>query len=398
MATKTETCTQPAAAEGLPRLDVAGNRLNLISGGQERLAALLDLIDSADRRLCLFYYIFSNDEAGRQVLDALIEARNRDVAVTLIVDAFGTALTPDSFFEPLVEAGARFGRFGAKRTTRYLIRNHQKMAIADNKRALIGGFNCEQGYFIFPDNCDGWCDLGLDVRGPLAADLQRWYDRMAAWTLGTRQTFRQLRALVRRWQPGEDKAIWLMGGPTRRLNGWAARIKSDLEQARRLDMVAAYFSPGKGMMRRLKRVASSGAARIVLAAKSDNSATISASRHLYARLLKAGAGLFEYQPCKLHMKLYVMDDIVFIGSANFDRRSLFLNLEVMLRVEDAAFADQCRALIDAMARDSHAIDQAAYGAMRGPLSSLRWWFAYQVVSVLDYTVTRRLNFRRENRN
>src|SRR3546814_1520412 len=34
-------------------------------------------------------------------------------------------------------------------------------------------------------------------------------------------------------------------------------------------------------------------------------------------------------PCKLHMKLIVVDDAVYVGSANFDMRSLFLNLEIM---------------------------------------------------------------------
>jgi cardiolipin synthase len=377
---------------------VAGNRLTLVPGGRERLEALLALIESARERLCLFYYIFADDGAGHSVLDALIEARNRGVSVTLIVDAFGSATTAPGVFEPLIDAGGRFGVFGARRGTRYLIRNHQKMAIADGKRAFIGGFNCEQGYFIYPDDADGWCDLGLLVKGPIAADLQRWYDRMAAWTLGTRQTFRQLRALVRRWQPEESAAMWLMGGPTRHLNGWAKRIKGDLERARALHLAAAYFSPGAGIMRRIKRVARRGEVQTVLAARSDNSATIWAARHLYARMLRAGVRIFEYAPCKLHMKLYVVDDVVFIGSANFDKRSLFLNLEVMLRVADAGFAAQCRKLIDEMAADSHAIDQSAYRAMRGPIASIRWWLAYQLVGVLDYTVTRRLNFRRESRH
>lgn len=377
--------------------EVDGNLLTLLPDGRERLQAMLDMIEGARKRVLLFYYIFTNDSSSRQVRDALIDAHNRDVSVTLIVDAFGSALTPAAFFDPLIEAGVRFGFFGAKRSTRYLIRNHQKMAIADGKRALIGGFNCDHSYFIYPDDLDGWSDLGLLVHGPLAADLQRWYDKMAAWTLGTRQTFRQLRSLVRRWKPDEAQAMWLMGGPTRHLNEWARRLKADLERADRVDIVAAYFWPGLGMVGRLKRIARRGVARLVLAGKSHNSMTISAARHLYARMLRADVDILEFQPCKLHMKLYVVDDVVYVGSANFDKRSLFLNLEVMLRVHDAGFAEKCRALIDGMADESRVIDKAAHESMSGPIASMRWWFAYQIVSVLDYTVTRRLNFRRETR-
>ena len=48
--------------------------------------------------------------------------------------------------------------------------------------------------------------------------------------------------------------------------------------------------------------------------------------------------IYEYQPTKLHSKLLVMDDVVHIGSSNFDIRSLYLNMEMMLRVDDPEFA------------------------------------------------------------
>ncbi|MBO9577131.1 MAG: cardiolipin synthase B, partial [Sphingobium sp.] len=69
---------------------------------------------------------------------------------------------------------------------------------------------------------------------------------------------------------------------------------------------------------------------------------------------------------------------------------LFLNVELMLRVEDATFAQAIRGDIDAMAERSRAIDEAAYDRMANLFSRVRWWFDYLLVGVLDYTVTRRL--------
>jgi len=390
----------PNPIEALPPAGHAidGNRLRLLPAGGQRLEALIDLIDGARHRLDLYYYIFARDDCGERVLDALVEARNRGVAVTLIVDAFGSANTPPAFFEPLIEAGARFAWFGARRSTRYLIRNHQKMAIADGAVALIGGFNCERLYFGRDDDVAAWCDLGLLVRGPLAQALQAWYEKLAAWTLDSDQRFRGLRRIVREWRPGEARAVWLMGGPTRHLNGWARRVKRDLEQGRRLDLVAAYFSPGGAMLRRLGRIGRRGRARLVTAMHSDNGATVGAARHLYRRLLRRGVGIYEYRPQKLHMKLIVIDDITYVGSANFDMRSLFLNLELMLRVVDAGFAAECRALIERMAAESRHVDTRTYALMSNPLRRLIWWFDYLLVGVLDYTVTRGLNFRRKRLN
>jgi cardiolipin synthase len=384
-----------AAAPKAKTLSVDGNRLTLLPNGPDRLAALHDLIAHARHRIDFYFYMFTHDACAVEIREALIEACNRGVAVTLLVDAFGSSFTPDSFFGPLREAGARFGRFGKRRSTRYLIRNHQKMAIADGRRAMVGGFNIGADYFAPEDDPAGWRDMALEVDGPLVGELQGWFDGIAEWTLGEKQSFMALRRMVRHWRPGVSSTMWLMGGPTRHLNSWAKRVKHDLQAGKRLDLAAAYFSPGWAMVRRLGRLARVGSTRVVTASISDNTATIGAARHLYARLLKAGVSVFEYRPQKLHAKLIAIDDIAYVGSANFDMRSLFLNIEIMLRVDDPAFAEMIRADIDAMAQASRPIDEASYEAMAGPFSRLRWWFDYLLVGVLDFTVTRRLNMWRE---
>ena len=81
-----------------------------------------------------------------------------------------------------------------------------------------------------------------------------------------------------------------------------------------------------------------GRARLITAAKSDNNATIAAARFTYRRLLSRGVEIYEYRATKLHTKLVVLDDVVHIGSSNLDIRSLYLNMELMLRVDDATFA------------------------------------------------------------
>ncbi len=376
---------------------IDGNQLVLIEEGPERLVTLLRVIDEACERLCLYYYTFAPDGSGERVCGALIAARKRGVAVTLMIDAFGSGATGDAFFKPLIEAGARFGRFGTRRSTRYLIRNHQKMAIADGTRAVIGGFNVEDDYFAHSRDGGGWCDLALLVEGTAVEHLQHWYDGLAQWVLDSGQGFRALRRLVGQWRHQSGPLQWLMGGPTPRLNGWVRRVKADLQHGKRLDMIAAYFSPGRGMLRRITRIARRGDARIIVPLRSDNMMTIGAARHLYHRMIRRGVSLYEYECCKLHMKLIVVDDIVYVGSANFDKRSLFLNVEMMLRIEDAGFADDVRALVVRREKESRLIDLEAYRAMAGPVAQLRWLISYLLVGVMDYTVTRRLNFDSEPR-
>jgi len=374
-----------------------GNRLTVIEEGAALRDALVRLIDGARTSLKLYYYIFADDGSGRLICERLVAARARGVAVTLMIDGFGSSDTPDSLFAPLIAAGGHFGRFGTRRSTRYLIRNHQKIALADDKRLMIGGFNVEDGYFGIPaDDC--WRDLGLLLEGPQAEAMARWYGQLWRWVTSKGQRFRTLRAMVRHWHPSlhhdpADPFRWLIGGPTRRLSPWAQVVKHDMDRAQRLDMVEAYFSPGRGMMKRIARAARRKGARLILPALSDNGATIAAARLLYGPLLRRGVEIYEYQPCKLHMKLIVIDDAVYIGSANFDMRSLFLNLELMLRVEDAGFAEAMRGFITQRTGESRQISLETYRASRTGLTLIKQWISYLLVGVLDYTVTRRLNFR-----
>jgi cardiolipin synthase len=132
---------------------------------------------------------------------------------------------------------------------------------------------------------------------------------------------------------------------------------------------------------------------VITASKSDNIATIDAARSTYSRLLRRGVRLFEYEPTKLHSKLLVMDDIVHIGSSNFDLRSLYLNMEMMLRVRDLKFAQSMRAYFDRELKDCVEITPTLHKARASWVQRLRWKIGWFLVTSLDYTVTRRLALR-----
>jgi cardiolipin synthase len=141
-------------------LTVDGNRLTLLTEGPARLEALLALIDEAEHSLRVLYYIFMGDESGERVRDALMRAVDRGVTVSLLIDGFGSSKTPDTYFKELNDKGARFCRFNPSYGRRYLLRNHQKLALADDRIALIGGFNVENDYFGTAED-GAWRDIGL---------------------------------------------------------------------------------------------------------------------------------------------------------------------------------------------------------------------------------------------
>lgn len=370
-------------------IEAQGQSLTFYPGGSDRLQALLDMIGNAQASLDLCYYMFVDDNDGRRVRDALTDAVRRGVQVRLIIDSYGSDV-PDNFFDALTKEGGQFWSFSAKWSRRYLIRNHQKMAIGDGETALIGGFNVEREYFA-PPHQNGWHDLGLAVEGSAVGELLRWFEELVDWVGRPRAQFRVMRNKVKNWDSGSGPVRLLIGGPTNGLSSWARCVGRDLDQGRRLDMVMAYFSPSKKLLKRIGRIAEKGETRLVMAGKSDNGATIGATRSLYDYLLRKRANIWEFRACKLHMKLLVLDDAIYVGSANFDMRSLYINLELMLRIEDAALAERMRTFVSDQLVASKQITLEGHRQKATVWNRFRWNVSWLLVGVLDYTISRRLN-------
>jgi cardiolipin synthase len=374
---------------------VDGNRLILLTDGPDRLEAITNLIGTAKTSVRLMYYIFAGDWSGRKVRDALLAAVQRGVSVSLLIDDFGSSGNPDNFFASLRAAGATVCRFHPSWGRRYLLRNHQKLLLVDGESAdgsvLIGGFNIEDDYFKAADD-GGWRDVGLIVAGPAAGRLLPYYDALMAWSLKKGARIRELRALIQRYSETSGALQWQFGGPMRRVSPWALSTTRDLNQGCDVEVIAAYFAPPWSMLKRIARVGTEGRARVITAAKSDNTATILAARFTYNQLMKRGVEIYEYQRTKLHTKLLVFDDEVHIGSSNFDIRSLYLNLEMMLRVDDSEFTSLMRLYFEGELDDSLQITREAWDKRRTFLNRLRWGLSFFLVTAVDYTVTRRLNF------
>jgi cardiolipin synthase A/B len=374
-----------------PRVTIDGNELQALPVGAERMAAILDLINSARQSIRLIFYIFASDEAGRRIRDALVEAARRGVIVRLLLDAYGTSATGEKFFQPIRDEGGDFCLFEPSYGRRYLIRNHQKIVIADEIRAIIGGANIEDPY-LNDDNPQCWRDLMLRIEGPAVVPACRYFDSVYLWTTTKGAKLRTLRHIVLRHSQSSGPLQWKFSGPLSRKNRMQANLAREMAGARQVEIIAAYFSPPWSFLRRLGRVARSGRARIITAGKSDNNATIAAARHTYSRLLRRGVEMYEYRAAKLHTKLGIVDDVVHISSANIDFRSLYINMEVVLRIEDAGFAAAMRRYFDEELKRSERITPELHRQRANLWRRFKWTISYWLVTSMDYTVTRRLNF------
>jgi cardiolipin synthase len=161
-------------------------------------------------------------------------------------------------------------------------------------------------------------------------------------------------------------------------------LLADLRRARRVQITSAYFLPSRRLRGALRRVTRrGGSVELILAGKSDVLMSQLAGRHLYQRLLRFGVKIYEYQPQILHSKLFIMDEAVYLGSANLDRRSLYINYELLCRFKQNELAAQARELFENDLKHSRPIQLAEWRQARTFWKKLAESWAYFILTRVD---------------
>jgi cardiolipin synthase len=374
----------------LPACVLGEHRAGWLPDGDHAFGAMNALIDGARESVCLESYLVRAGEPASSLLAALLRARARGVRVRVLYDAFGSEGLEPEFFAPLTAAGGELRVFSPARRLRLAFRDHRKLLVCDERCAIVGGLNIGPEY-LGDGVRRGWCDLALQIQGPIAHSLAASFAAMYALAPVTAGAIREFRRAVRalRAAPGASVAL-LHGGP-----GWPAdelgrALRGDVARAREVLCMAAYFLPPRRMRRALQRVTEAGGAvRLLLAGRSDVPVARYAAEHLYARMLAGGARIHEYQPQVLHGKLFIMDDTVYIGSCNLDRRSLNINYELLLRLHWPQLAAQGRELFARSLAHSREVTAVSWRKRRYWWERLRSRAAYWLLTKIDPFLARR---------
>jgi cardiolipin synthase len=317
-----------------------GNACQVLRDGVEAYPAMLAAIEGARRYIHLETYMFISDAVGELFGEALAEAAERGVHVTVLYDALGSWTSRRDFFESLRARGVDIRPFkpfnSLGRGLRHLLRrDHRKILAVDGDVAFIGGVNISAHWA--PEGQGGaWRDDVLRVEGPAVYELERRF--VATWRMAFQEHFRSWREARRqrrraaRMARGEVSLAVLSS----RRSIHRAYLHAIARARRSVLVAAAYFIPDRKMMAALREAAQRGVeVSLLLNAKSDHPWLVHATRAFYEKLLTAGVRIFEWQRCVLHTKTAVVDGVWgTIGSFNLERRSLLFNHEV-----NAVFAD-----------------------------------------------------------
>ena len=316
------------------------NDVRVFLSGEDKIAALKKDLEKAKHSINLLYYIFADDQVGKEIMEILIRKAKEGVKVKLIYDSFGSHRTKPSFFKKLVKAGGEIAEFfpfflGIRLFSfKANYRNHKKIVVIDGKIAYTGGINIRDDHMGRKPKLSPWRDTHLRIVGSSVYNLQVAFFNDWRYCKNISSSMNNL--LDEGYFPklgtyGNTGCQILTSGPD--LPNQPIResiLKMILSAKDSILIQTPYFIPDEALLSALKIAKLSGVSiKIMLPLKPDKKFVYLASLSYVKDLLPSGIEFYLYNGF-LHSKTFIVDGkVVAIGSCNFDNRSFTLNFEVM---------------------------------------------------------------------
>jgi cardiolipin synthase C len=383
----------------------------LVTAGRKAFTSRMAMTELAEKSLDLQYYIWDDDQSGRILAHAILKSADRGVRVRLLIDDLNVGKRDSTIaaldahpnieirlFNPFANRGSKLIEFAGD-FDRLNHRMHNKLMVADNALALLGGRNIGDHYFDVSKEAN-YRDLDVAVAGevvreasdvfdyfwngdwsfPVAAVIKRSFtdEELKAARQKLENTihrggypypvYEETAVMKRRvadlgkslvWAPAyivwDDPASMAAGQKhgeiIKALAGKLDKLNSELT------MENAYFVPGEAGTDALRRLSERGV-RVRILTNSLSSNDVLAVHAGYAKyrkqLLEGGVELYEVRAdsaevqqtlistdskAALHTKAFIFDrESVFVGSFNLDPRSANINTEMGLYVESPKIA------------------------------------------------------------
>jgi cardiolipin synthase len=316
------------------------NDVKLFHDGKDKFAALLESLAQAKEYIHIEYYIFRDDNLGRQVIQTLAERAAAGVEVKLLYDGMGGLRLPRRYFRPLIEAGGKVACFLPPFlpyiNLRVNYRNHRKICIIDGVEAWIGGFNIGDEYLGLSKRFGYWRDTHMRIRGGAVRDLQWRF--ILDWQFAAGETIRHPQRYFPAPQVTGNTSLQIVSsGPDSRWSEVKDGYFKLITDARHsLYIHTPYFIPDDSIFDALRIAALSGVdVRVIIPGIRDHPFVWWASLSYIGTLLKAGVRCYVYKKGFMHSKVVVADaKVSSVGTANMDIRSFDLNFEVNAFIYD----------------------------------------------------------------
>lgn len=328
-----------------------GNNVQILLNGDGTYPELWKDIASAERTITVQMYYSQPGAVADTMAKYLIDRAEHKVRVLLLLDAFGSQPLRREWRDSLKHAGVEVKWLRPLRwytLQKAAQRSHVRVVVVDGKVGYTGGFGLAD-YWLGDGHHEGqWRETNVRFEGPTVAALQAAF--AAAWAEATgelltgdlffpRSSFADV---------GDVQAGLMYSIPSTGSTSAERFLALSIAGARKTLYISnSYFVPGENFLQLLLAAAKRGVDVRVLTVsdKTDVKTTWYAGRTYYEKLLEGGVKIYEYEPTMIHSKSMVVDGIwSYVGSMNFDNRSLSFNNESLLVALDRRVGAQMNSI------------------------------------------------------
>jgi cardiolipin synthase len=328
-----------------------GNRITALQNGDQIFPAMLEAIRAAQKTITFETYIYWSGDIGEEFTKALTERARAGVAVNVTVDWAGSFKMDQALVDRMTSAGVRVHHYRPLHwynLGRLNNRTHRKLLVVDGRVGFTGGVGIADQWMGHAQDPDHWRESHFKIEGPVVAQVQAAFNDN--WIKTTGEVLNGAEYFPELHPVGDMDAHLFIASPAGGSESMHLMYLMAIEASTQtIDMAASYFVPDELAVKALLAARQRGVrVRILLPGKHIDSETVRiASKAEWGPLLLAGVEILEYQPTMLHTKLVIVDnEMVSVGSTNFDIRSFQLNDEASLNVYDRAFAQSMTAVFE----------------------------------------------------
>ena len=336
------------------------SNLVIFSSGPELFQDLFAEIEQAKKDIHVLFYIISNDQFSQKFLKLLAQKAESGVEVRLLADWAGAHKLSKQAIEKLKQSGVHFSYSLKPRFPFFFYhlqkRNHRKITVIDGQIGYFGGLNIGKEYINQDPKLSPWRDYHLKMTGEGVQDLQTIY--LTDWLAATKENLLNDSRYFPSLSPGQhEHQLFTVDG-----SGLEQRFVQLIRDAKKQIVIGTpYFIPSKTLLAELKQAIVRGVQLTIIVPKISDHILVKEAAYPYFRILfKEGAHILQFHRGFYHAKTLLIDEkICDMGTANFDKRSLFLNCEVNCLIFDFFTIEQAKKYLTNDMIDSVPISEKA---------------------------------------
>ena len=323
----------------------SNNDIEAYFTGKEFFSNLKKEIANAKKFINMEYFIFQFDGIGKEIADLLIKKVNEGVEVNLIIDGVNLAnFKLKRYFKNTgVNLYLFFRTYIPLFNVRINYRDHRKVTIIDNRVAFVGGMNIGDEY-LGKGKIGYWRDTSVKIYGDIVSSFEKeFYFSLSIVKNKYLRDEKNSNEISLKYE--EDDNVYMQvisSGPNYEFPAIRDNYIKLIQEARKSVFIQTpYFVPDDLLLDTLKSAVLSGIdVKIMIPNKADHPFIYWINQYYVGELLRLGANIYRYENGFIHSKTILVDEeVVSVGTCNFDYRSFYLNFEINLNIYNKEVAN-----------------------------------------------------------